>query len=79
VATLRRHAFAAAPSLQGGTRAANPDQRQNGAVSEKDQLYRATFALTGIRAGLAGGGARRVTLIPVGANADWYETKICSH
>jgi hypothetical protein len=28
-----------------------------------------------MRAGLAGGGARKVTLIPVGANADWYETK----
>jgi len=27
-----------------------------------------------MRAGLAGGGARKVTLIPVGANADWYET-----
>jgi hypothetical protein len=26
-----------------------------------------------MRAGLAGGGARKVTLIPVGANADWYE------
>jgi hypothetical protein len=36
------------------------------------QLYWATFALTGMRAGLAGGGARKVTLIPVGANADRY-------
>src|SRR5471032_1971251 len=26
-----------------------------------------------MRAGLAGGGARKVTLIPVGANTDWYE------
>jgi hypothetical protein len=28
-----------------------------------------------MRAGLAGGGARKVTLIPVGANADWYDIK----
>jgi hypothetical protein len=27
-----------------------------------------------MRAGLAGGGARKVTLIPVGANADWYQS-----
>jgi hypothetical protein len=27
-----------------------------------------------MRAGLAGGGARKVTLIPVGANAGWYKT-----
>ena len=37
-------------------------------------LYWASLALTGMRAGLAGGGARNVTLIPVGANADWYES-----
>jgi hypothetical protein len=30
--------------------------------------------MTGMRAGLAGGGARKVTLIPLGANADWYDT-----
>jgi hypothetical protein len=32
--------------------------------------------LTGRRAALAGGGARKVTLITVGANADWYKIRV---
>jgi hypothetical protein len=36
--------------------------------------YQATLALTGMRAGLAGGGARNTTLIPGDACVDWYQS-----
>jgi hypothetical protein len=35
--------------------------------------YRPALTLTGMRAGLAGGGARKETLTPVGATAGRYQ------
>jgi hypothetical protein len=70
------HGFArnvgAAICVAGAAHAAAPNIRIQGESARLLKLGRATLALTSMRAGLAAGGARKATLVPVGANADWY-------